>query len=224
MTIASPRPVPTRPCREERLEDPLAHVAWNARPAIVHRHPAHIALGANPDLHRFTAGGLAGIHRHVQQRRTQHVGVGEHAHPFTAGDIHRRPGVAGCDPGADGDFARERPHVYRVQPCRLRPGVEQQVFNFLVQFVDALDHRANNFAVVRSCRAMRDTWSDARRPASVPDFVGHDRGELSEVRERGLFPDLRFRVLACRDVTADRGYCRGFPRPSRNGTIVVSTQ
>ena len=67
-----------------------------------------------------------------------------------------------------------------------------------------------------------DSALDARE--RIAHLVGDDGGHLPDAGESGLLCQAFLGCLASGDVGAD-GYARyGFPRVSRNGTMVVSTQ
>ena len=88
---------------------------------------------------------------------------------------------------------------------RFRSRKEQQIFELVVEAIDPLDHRRDCAPIAR----FRDPAVDhlKRRPKArqrIPDFVSHDRSELTKLRQGCLFSQLRFDVLPGGDVVSNR--------------------
>ena len=86
-----------------------------------------------------------------------------------------------------------------LQPRRLRPRVEQQIVDLVVEAVDALDHRGDDLAIARLGDAPVDHLErGAQAGQRIANLVRDDGGELAEMRQRRLLPQLRLGALALR--------------------------
>jgi hypothetical protein len=124
---------------EERFEQAIPQLGRDARPAVAHGDAADTVISLHLELHPGACGGLTCIQRQVQHRSTEHVGIGT-SDGSAAEHGDGRVGLThGCASGG-GRVQRDRSQIDRLQSRRPRLRIEQQIAEFLVQFIDALDH------------------------------------------------------------------------------------
>ncbi len=94
----------------------------------------------------------------------------------------------------------------RAQHRIARLGEPQDVGDLGVERVEPVDHHLDDLALLRAAGGPRPQHLErgAHAGERVADLVGHDRGNLAQVRQRRLRRELRFRFLAPRDVAPDR--------------------
>ena len=150
------------------------------------------------------SGGLAGVHREVQHRRTQHLDIGERADIPRPRDRNRRAAATGRDRAFNATSATSAPtstdvsrgglgraYCSRSSTFALRPSIRAII--------------APDDLAVAGCgdAALEHLQGRSQSRKGVSHLMRHNRRHLPEVRQRRLRSQLRLGVLARRDVAAN---------------------